>query len=191
MSVSIGVTQFFKVASIVISVLKECPLRKAAKIQLDMALRIGHDVLNEQNPREGLNRMLTHLESAYGAYAHSMGTWDIWDYEKVMWSQARTLNTISVHMALVHHVLGNDKNASSWLLDGMSNEGPWDIYIGNEDDLKGLDFKNITEFYKVVLGDKFHEFENKIIAPSQSHESSIEASDEIFEMTSYLESHRL
>lgn len=54
-----------KMASIAVNALKDCPIKKTAKNELQIAIYIGSNVCNEINPREGVNRMLTHLESAF------------------------------------------------------------------------------------------------------------------------------
>lgn len=172
-------TFLFKIASITVSALREDTLKKMAKNEVQTAIRIGENLRNESNPREGLNRMLTLLESAYTIHLNSLGTWNVWDYETIVWQQARTLNTLCIYIALIHYALGNYEHSSMYLIEKMCNEGPWEIYIENWTVLKDLGFMDgsLTNetFYKKILGNKFYEFYKNIIEPSEDHRKSIES----------------
>lgn len=182
-------------ASIAVNALKDCPIKKTAKNELQIAIYIGSNVCNEINPREGVNRMLTHLESAFIAYIGTMGTWDIWDYKKVIWNQAKIQNEICIYIALAHYVLGNQKNVSKWLIYNMSTEGPWEICANKNIDLRDLGFQNKSvfdlDFYKKVLGEDYESFYQKVVIPSNQREHEIEIIDDDMDDYLYMEAHRL
>lgn len=176
-----------------VNALAECPVKKIAKNELQMAIYVGKNVCNEINPREGLNRMLTHLESAFINYVKSMAEWDFFDYKKVKWSQAEIQNKICVYIALAHYVLGNQKNVSVWLINNMSAEGPWKIYC--DGDLRDLGFQDESvfdmDFYKKILGNDYEQFYEKVICPSNIRKHEIEINDAGIDDYLYMEAHRL
>lgn len=187
-------TLFFKIASVIATALKECPVKKMAAIELQNAIDISSNLCHEVNPREGLNRMLGHLETAYYAYINSMGTWDFWDYKKVMWGQAEIQNKICLYIALIHYALGNQKNVTTWL-NRMSVEGPWQISIRFGKDLQEIGLLNVEEtnsdFYKILLKDDYNDFYKRVIIPSNERKHEIEVIDENMDDFLYYESHRL
>lgn len=170
MEPAISISTVTKIASIVIACLKESPLKKMARIEAEIAMQGCKDITKENNPREGLNRILTHLESSIGAYEETLGTWDIWDIDTIMWSQYSVYNKLCATIALVHYYLGNQKLVETWLLERMSPEGPWFVYIDSEEDLRelGLSISGHfdADFYKALLGDKYEVFHQNIIKPS-------------------------
>lgn len=184
------VSIIIKVVSWVMMALKECPLKKMSKNETEIAIYIAKNIKNELNPREGLNRMLTHMESAYIAYRKTMGTYNFADYERIMWGQAEILNELCLYIALVHYVLGNRKNSSLWLIENMCNKGPWRICIKDPAVLKeiGLINENYTdkEFYKEILGSDFDEFYKEIILPSDVHASNIREENEFYSQFGYI-----
>ncbi len=187
-------TLIFKIVPIVVNALKECPVRKMAAIELRNALDIGNDICNEVNPREGLNRMLGHLETAYNVYVGTMGTWDILDYKKVMWRQAEIQNEICLYIALLHYALGNQKNVSKWLIGRMSVEGPWQVSLGTGYDLQEVGVLSggvNLDFYKELLKEDYDDFYEKVVVPSNKRKHEIEVMDEGMDDYLYYEAHRL
>lgn len=170
MSVAIeSLTIGAKVASLVITCLKESSLKGVAKMEAEMAILICKDLVYEENPREGLNRALTHLESAIGAYSKTIGTWDIWDKDRALWPQYEIYNKVCVLIAIVHYALGNIDLVKVWLIDRMSYRGPWKIET-NTEDFHELGISNKNSFdetlYKHLLGNEYSKFQEKVIKPS-------------------------
>lgn len=183
MSIAISLNTAARVASLVTNCLQETPLKKMAKVEAENAIRGCEDLKKENNPREGLNRILTHLESAIGAYTKALGTWDIFDYEKVMWSQYEVYNKLCALIALIHYQLGNNELVKMWLIDRMCPEGPWRIYTESNyiQDLGLSDSGSFDEvFYKTLLKDDYVDFCKEIIEPSDNfYEVHIEDSVKI------------
>lgn len=165
--------QIIKIASVIVNTLKESQVKKIAQNELAIAINIGQHIQDDYNPREGLNRMLTHLESAYVHSLTDLGTWDIWDRKKIMWNQWTSLNRICLIIVTIHYMLGNTSNATRWLLENMSNAGSCDFYDAY---MKELGFNNSEDFYKGILGDKYPIFYDKVLKSSRLQEQSFESS---------------
>ena len=169
MSVTISLATAVKVASLITTCLQESTLKKMAKIEAENAIRGCKDLEKENNPRECLNRILTHLESSIGAYTKTLGTWDIFDFDQVMWDQYGVYNKLCALIAFIHFQLGNHELVRMWLVDRMCPEGPWYLYTDSEE-LKEMglsDSSNFDEhFYKALLNDSYNEFYKEIIEPS-------------------------
>lgn len=164
------------VASFISSILKETPLKKIAEVEIKAAIKDCEDILGESNPRDGFNRMLVHLETAVTAYSESVGTWDIWDYDRVVWHQLELYNKLCILIAIIHKQLGNQELVKKWLIEYMSEKGPWRISINIDKKLDGIgipsSFVFDETFYQMLLGDDFETFEEEIIEPSNNHYNS-------------------
>lgn len=97
------------------SLAKESPLNKAAKNEYDMAVFVLANIKEETNIREGINRALVHLESAFINYSPSL--WSVTE------SQITFMNSVCLLIALLHYLLGNNSIASQWLRDGIDTDG--------------------------------------------------------------------
>ena len=115
-------SSILKLVSIVYSLTKESPLKKVSKQELEAAVRETNNLKYESYPRECLNRVLCHLESAYSQFEPS--TWNFLDDEdRVLWEQRTYKNTICLSIAVIHFYLGNKERAKAWLSDELSEYG--------------------------------------------------------------------
>lgn len=129
------------------------------------AAKIICDTINEEeNRRDGLNRVLCHLESAYMAYSKCVKTIDILDHESIIYKKAGKLNMICESLAAIHYDIGNIEVARTWLLNYMRSDGEYNQSI---------------HFYKAILGEDFHSFENNILRISDGHFDSIRSTHEM------------
>ena len=165
-----------QVASFISSILQETPFKKNAKTEIETAIMIGEDISSESNPRDGLIRMLVHLETAVIAYSKSVGTWNIWDYDRVVWRQLELYNKLCILIAIIHKQLGNQELVKKWLIEIMSEKGPWRISVNIDKKLDGLCLPSSLvfdeTFYQMLLGDDFDSFIEGIIKPSDDHYKS-------------------
>lgn len=158
-----------KLASLLLALSKESPLKKIAENEYRLAIYDLNMASEESNVREGLNRALTHLESAYAHYLPCITTWDIWDRDKVLWNKKTFANSMCLYIAIIHYVLGNISISQKWLIENLDDMGsihfPTDI-------LSFLSIKKEDEFYCKVFKEEYSKIEN-IISRSKGNWHSV------------------
>ena len=154
-NMSISILTVCKIAEFAYSLARKSPLKKNAKKEFEVAVYILQSVQQESNYREGLNRALTHLESAYFLYKSQIWTWDIWDRERVLWDDYTYANDICIYISAIHYVLGNVEIAKKWLLENLSVEGA--IYFDHEF-FSAIGFKDSAQYPQKVCGTDFEEY---------------------------------
>lgn len=138
-----------KLISITIRLTQESPLKKAAKNEVEAAIREMKNISSYTYKRECLNSALVHLESAFCQFEPS--TWNILDDEdRVLWKQRTFKNDICITIAVIHYILGNTLRAKNWLTEELSEYGWVDL---PEESLKLLEIKNTEDFFKVLYND--------------------------------------
>lgn len=157
-----------KLASIMVDLSKDSPLKKVAKKEFATALYVLRDVNEESNIREGLNRALTHLESAYVNYLPNITTWDIWDPYMALHSKRTFANTLCLHISIIHYVLGNLSLSKKWLFRNLDTDGG--IYFPTNI-LPVLTIQNEKSFYQEVCGTDSHILESMIFSSEIKYES--------------------
>lgn len=104
------------------SLKKDSPLNKASKKELEAAENALSCLSSDSNIREGLNRVLGHLESAYAYYEPK--TWDIFDNEDcILWDKRTYKNNLCIAISAIHMYLGNKHQAKYWLEHKLSKKG--------------------------------------------------------------------
>lgn len=134
-----------KLGGVIIKLNQETPNNKDAKNSVYAAVRVMQTIKDEANPREGLNRALTHLESAFENYTPR--TWDVWDKEKVLWDKKTFKNSICLIIAALHYALDNKSIARKWLVDNLDEWGS--IYFPQEI-LEAFSMTDENEFYESI-----------------------------------------
>ena len=136
-----------KLISITICLTKESPLKKAAKKEVEAAIREMKNIGSYTYKRECLNSALVHLESAFCQFEPS--TWNFLDDEdRVLWDQRTYKNDICLTIAVIHYILGNTLRAKNWLTEELSEYG-W-VFLP-EESLKLLDLKNTEDFFNLLF----------------------------------------
>ena len=133
------------ISKAVYSMAKDSPLKKAAKQQFEMALYDLESINEESHYRECLNRVLTHLESAYALYLPTIKTWDIFDSDRNLWDKRTFANDICFLIAVLHYILGNKVIAKKWLIENLDNMGS--IYFPN---VEGMPIHDIDSFFREI-----------------------------------------
>lgn len=172
-TMSISYLTICKIAICVYSLTKESPLKKNARKEFEVALYVLQTVQQESNYREGLNRALTHLESAYFLYISQISTWDIWDAHTVLWNKYTYANNICIYISIIHYVLGNVEIAKKWLLENLTVEGA--IYFDRKL-LKEIGFEDDTQYVIQVCGtdfEKYNAIKQKSLYNDESYHSSL------------------
>ena len=149
------------VALSVIKALKEETFSTIFNNEIESAEIIGRTINQESDIRDGLNRILTHLETAYISYTKSIGEFNlsaIIDYDGVVYKKASKLNKICEGIALVHYKLGNIEVAQQWLYK-MSKYGK---------------YFHSKSFYETILKDKYSDFDKRILQISDDFKNSID-----------------
>ena len=127
------------------SLAEESPLNKYSKNEFNLALYNLSLVSSEKNIREGLNKCLVHLESAFVNYHPS--TWDIWDRDRVLWDKITFKNSICLLIAIINYLLDNKITARRWLIDNLDDMGH--IFFPTEL-LSELSIPSEMEFYRLL-----------------------------------------
>lgn len=154
---SISILTIGKVAISLRTLAKDCPLKKMAKNEFDMALYILSNANIETAFREAINRALGHLESAYANFP--ITTWDIWDKDTALWGKKNFANSICLHIAILHYMLGNNNTAKKWLLENLDNMGSIEF---PKNILGSLSMNVESDFYKAIAGKEYTRIENLI-----------------------------
>ena len=140
---------------------------KHADDEIRAACTIVKTLDTEQNPREGLIRILSHLESAFVAYEHCVFTLDVlhlFDGKYTVYKKAGKLNQIAERIAQIHYNLGNVEVGRHWLLYRMRPDGKY----------------NFDEsIYQEIMGDQFSVFRDTIMVPSNNCYADIQLTKEI------------
>lgn len=163
-----------KLASVLGNLSKDSPLKKVANNEYNMALYVLKAVTEESNIREGLNRALTHLESAYVHYLPNITTWDIWDQYMALHSKRTFANTLCLYISIIHYVLGNLSVSKKWLLENLDTDGS--IYFP-KDILTILTIQDEKSFYIEVCGTDFPILENMIASSESKYKFESEWND--------------
>lgn len=95
-----------KLAISLTSLAKDSPLANLAKNEYYMAVYILNSAKDEQHFREVINRALCHLESAFVNFP--ITTLDVWDRDTALWEKKTFANSICLHIAILHYMLGNN-----------------------------------------------------------------------------------
>lgn len=159
------ITQVLSLAVDIIGLLQKDSISKVADKEIKAAGLVLATSSLSNAPRECLNRVLTHLETAYVAYEDCVHTKDLMDKEKIIYHKAGKLNLICESIAEIHFGLGNVNIAREWLLNNMRADG-----CCNKSEY----------FYEKILGNDFEEFNNVILKASERHYRSIQAEFELF-----------
>lgn len=152
-----------KIAISLNSLAKDSPLKKLAKNEFNMALYILSSANSEQSVREVINRALCHLESAFINFP--ITTWDIWDLDRALWDKKTFANSICLHIATLHYILGNHTIAKKWLIENLDVMGS---IVFPKDILNSLLLNDESDFYKVVAGTEYAKIKN-LIQQSESN----------------------
>ncbi len=138
---------------------KESPLDKLAKQEYEMARYVLASANTESNYRECINRALTHLESAYAHYLPTIKTWDIWDKDKILSHKYAYANSICIHIAILHYILGNYSNSKKWLMENINVKG----YIEFPEEIIGsFSITGSNSFYADVCKEDYPRFAAKL-----------------------------
>lgn len=159
------ISQVISLAIDIIGLLQKDSLSKVADKEIKAAGLVLVAASISKAPRECLNRVLTHLESAYAMYEDCIHTTDFLDKEKIIYHKAGKLNLICESIAEIHFRLGNVEIARKWLLDNMRADG-----CCNKSEY----------FYEEILGNDFEKFNSVILKTSESHYRSIQADFDLF-----------
>lgn len=147
--------------------LRNTQFSKQADNEIRAAYIIVETLDTERNPREGLIRILSHLESAFVAYEHCVFTLDVlhlFDGKNTIYKKAGKLNQLAERIAQIQYNLGNVEVARNWLLYRMRPDGEY----------------NFDEsFYEGIMGDQFPVFRDTIIVPSNNCYADIQLTKEI------------
>lgn len=122
---------------------------------------------DESNVREGLNRALTHLESAYVHYLPCIWTWDVWTPYLALHSKRTFANTLRIYISIIHYLLGNIPLSKMWLLEYLDTDGG--IYFPKEI-LSVLGLQDEKSFYQEVCGADYSKLEGMIISSESKYE---------------------
>ena len=147
-----------KLANILYALSQDSPLKKIAQNEYAMAICDLRNSKEESNIREALNRALTHLESAYINYLPCITTWDIWDQYSALYSKRSFANSMRIHIAILHYILGNISISKKWLFS-LDTDG--EIYFPT-DILSTLSIQDEDTFYKIVCGADYPELKGMI-----------------------------
>lgn len=147
MSMNLSFLSISKLAISLTSLAKDSPLTNLAKNEYYMAVYILNSAKDEQHIREVINRALCHLESAFVNFP--ITTWDILDRDTALWEKKTFANSICLHIAILHYMLGNNLIAKKWLLENLNVMGS--ITFPNEI-LSSLSMADVSDFYKAVAG---------------------------------------
>lgn len=166
----ISASTILKLITLVRSLAPESPLKKVSRKELEAAILDINKLEYENNPRECLNRVLTHLESAYSQFEPS--TWDFLDDEdRVLWAQRTYKNSLCLAIAVIHLYLGNKKMAKAWLTDELSLYG-W-IFMPDKS-LDILGFNDTKEFFNAVFEDNGETYDMIEHATRFHHEQALD-----------------
>lgn len=146
-----------KLAISLASLSKDSPLSSLAKNEYNMAVYILKSAKDEQSIREVVNRALCHLESAFVNFP--ITTWDVWDRDTALWGKKTFANSICLHIAILHYMLGNNLIAKKWLFENLNVMGS--ITFPN-DVLSSLSMTDESDFYKAVAGVEYTKIEDLI-----------------------------
>lgn len=152
------------VAKFIIQSLQQNTFSRQADNEIAAAKIICDTINEEESRRDGLNRVLCHLESAYMAYSECVKTIDILDHESIIYRKAGKPNMICESIAAIHYDMGNIEVARTWLLNYMRSDGEYNRSI---------------HFYKAILGEDFRSFEDNILSISDKHFDSIRSTREM------------
>ena len=146
----------YGVSKLLISMSQDSPLKSIANQELEMAKYILSSASSEANCRECLNRALTHLESSYVNFLPTITTWDVLSRDRVLWSKRTFANSICLHIAIIHYILGNISISKKWLLDNLNEKGG--IYFPKAI-LDSLSVSSEDSFYHLVCQSDYHKLE--------------------------------
>lgn len=132
-----------------------------------MAIHVLKMANEESNIREGLNRALTHLESAYIHYLPCITTWDIWTAYLALHSKRTFANTMCLYISIIHYSLSNFTLGKKWLLDNLDTDGS--IYFPKEV-LPVLGLQDEKAFYQDICGIDYPKLEGIIRASVRKYE---------------------
>ena len=164
----------YGVSKLLISMSQDSPLKSIANQELEMAKYILSSAGSEANCRECLNRALTHLESSYVNFLPTITTRDVWSRDRVLWSKRTFANSICLHIAIIHYILGNISISKKWLLDNLNEKGG--IYFP-KDIIGYLSISSEDSFYHVVCESDYQKLE-AILRKSDSNYDSIFGRDD-------------
>lgn len=155
-------SQLLSITETIINILREDNFSKHANHEIYAAKLVSDTLHLEKDINLALARLLGHLESAFVAYSKCVWSWNLLDYESVIFKKAGKLNKIIEGIAEIHYHLGNTDLARKWLFQ-IRSDGEYNRSVG---------------FYKHILGDEFIEFE-PILTTSDYHRNSIQSQREI------------
>lgn len=167
-------THITKIASLLVSLSNNSPLKKVALGEYNMAAYVLQNIQDEQDLRETLNRSLTHLESAYIHYTPYITTWDIWDQYNALHGKKSFANTLCIYISIIHYVLGNVVASKKWLLENLDSGGSIDF---PKEMIICLSLKSEDSFYKTVCGEDFCKFERIRTCSLQRYQASLDEVD--------------
>ncbi|NTU70201.1 hypothetical protein HGB13_05325 [bacterium] len=152
----IGITIALKVGSLVSSIMTENKTcYKVATSEMKAAYNISKNINYEYDKKAALQRILTHLETAYELISEKLDS----RYNIILISSDfEVQNKLCYHIALCHKELGN---ADSIILDWMLNKTT----------IKGSFYFEDKKKLKILLGGNYDEFHKKIYT---GHERYIE-----------------
>ena len=162
-----------KLAISLTSLAKDSPLANLAKNEYYMAVYILNSAKDEQHFREVINRALCHLESAFVNFP--ITTLDVWDRDTALWEKKTFANSICLHIAILHYMLGNNLIAKKWLLENLNVMGS--ITFPNEI-LSSLSMADESDFYKAVADVEYTEIENLISTSRYNYDRTYDFDDD-------------
>lgn len=177
--IEIDITVVIKIGTVVKSLMGDSPLNKASKKELEAAQYVLSCLNGDSNIREGLNRVLVHLESAYGLFEpHTYNFLD--DEDKVLWDKRTYKNNLCIVISAIHMYLGNKYEAKCWLEDKLSEKG-WISAFS-----MSLPMYNSTkDLFYAVYGENetYYKFDRSV---EYNHELALHADDDTID---YINSH--
>lgn len=174
LSESLTLCNVTKIASLLISLSKDSPLKKVAQEEFTIALRDLAHSQYEQSLREPLNRALTHLESAYIHFLPCITTWDVWNQYSALHRKKSFSNTLCIYIAIIHYLLGNVVASKKWILENLDSGGSIDF---PEEMLTCLSLTDEDSFYKAICGAEFEMFDNIRKCSIQRYQDSLDEVD--------------
>ena len=148
---SILSTSIINVSKALVLLSEDSPLESAAREQFNIAMYVLESFNDEQNHRECVNRVLTHIESAYALYVPTIKTWDIWDTDRALWGKRTYANSICMIISVLHYILGNYSVSKKWMIENLDEKGS--IEVPNEI-LDCIPNSSLELFYKNVCKTK-------------------------------------
>ena len=149
MEITISYSAISKIVELVTTLTRECPLKKYSRNALNAAIEDLNYLSYESNVREGLNRALGHLESAYHNFEPSRNFILEWteNIDRIYWDQRTYQNDMRIIMAVIHYALGNVDRARIWLNE-LTTYG-W-IHVPSEA-LELLGLSNPSDLFKRIF----------------------------------------